>query len=624
MSRADQMENRGKTRAWQLYELGRSYNERLSPSQYTLVETNTEFFIGNQWLRLPNTPAMRGLPKPVFNILKRVASLFIASLTSSATTLHVEPLAYYDGSNRTDPDHDAVRFANAELDSLLEKFKFEYRLRDALFDGAASGDYCAHFWFDPEALPYGDAFGDGESRGEIRMELVDGVNVLFGNPNDRRVQEQPYLLVVGRDTVGRLREEAERSRKNGTGGEPERVSSDNENDRMPGGGRIESGDEGDSGKAPKGEKEEPYLDAQGVRRSRRVETVYVTKATRGAVIYKDVDTGLSLYPLAWGNWEKQKNQYHGRALVTGLLPNQIFINSLFATAMRHMQLMAFPKTVYNADLISAWDNEIGQAIGVHGLQPGSGVGDVAANLSPAEMSGQIFALIDKVMAYTKECLGATDAQMGNVKPDNTSALMVLQTNAEVPLENIRANLYEWVEDIGAILLDMMGTYYGLRKVVVERTLSEPVIGPDGLPALDGTTGQMRTREERRRVVEEFDFSQFKRLWLNLRVDVGATSYFSEIAMTQTLDNLRREGALDLIQYLERLPDRMIPKKEQLLEELRNRAATMEDAGTPGAGETDTARTGPARPGGAGTNAAPTGAVAAGAIGTGQDRREMRT
>ena len=93
------------TRAWELYELGRDYNERLIPNQYDLVDTNTEFFTGNQWLRLPNTPAMKGLPKPVFNILKRVASLFIASLTSSGTTMRFEPLAYYDGFNIADPDH---------------------------------------------------------------------------------------------------------------------------------------------------------------------------------------------------------------------------------------------------------------------------------------------------------------------------------------------------------------------------------------------------------------------------------------------------------------------------------------------------------------------------------------
>ena len=283
--------------------------------------------------------------------------------------------------------------------------------------------------------------------------------------------------------------------------------------------------------------EDGVLDAYGEpvpkRKAVRVieTTVHVTKATRTAIIYEDVDTGLTRYPIAWGNWEKQKNQYHGRALVTGLIPNQIFINQMFATAMRHLQLMAFPKTVYNADLISSWTNEVGQAIGVRGLQPGQAISQVAYNLQPAEMSNQIFTLIDKAMAYTKECLGATDAQMGNVKPDNTSALMVLQTNAEVPLENIRSGVYEWIEDIGGILLDFMGTYYGTRPVVVDQEFEEFITGPDGTPQIDPQTGQMMTQKIVRKVLKEFDFSQFKHLWLNLRVDVGATTYFSEIAMT---------------------------------------------------------------------------------------------
>ena len=619
------------TQAWKLYEDGRNYNSRLVPNQYNLVDTNTEFFIGNQWLHLPDTPAMRGLPKPTFNILKRVASLFIASLTSSGAALRFEPLAYYDGSNVTDPYHDASVFANAEVANLLEKFKFDYRVRDALFDGAQTGDYCAHFYFDPDALPYGGAFG--AHRGEIKMELVEGINVLFGNPNDNRVETQPYIIIVGRDTVEHLRMEAEQFKrtkdlyKSGTANDASKelleaeFQPDAETEYMTGvGGKTEITSDDGNGKAnyvlmytketrevdkidpatglpvyedetdkegnPVYEKDDRgrlIMDAKGMpvpkrKRVRVLETsVHVTKATRGAIIYEDVDTGLSRYPIAWGNWEKQKNQYHGRALVTGLIPNQIFINSMFATAMRHLQLMAFPKTVYNADLISAWTNEVGQAIGVHGLQPGQSISQVAYNLQPAEMSNQIFTLIDKAVAYTKECLGATDAQLGTAKAENTSALMVLQTNAEVPLENIRSGLYEWVEDIGAILLDMMGTYYGRRPIIIEKEFEEFVMGPGGVPIIDPMTGQMQTQKIVRKVAEEFDFSQFKHLWLNLRVDVGATTYFSEIAMTQTLDNLRRDGTLDVIQYLERIPDKLIPKKQELIDELRGRIAEGKQA-----------------------------------------------
>jgi hypothetical protein len=242
--------------------------------------------------------------------------------------------------------------------------------------------------------------------------------------------------------------------------------------------------------------------------------------------------------------------------------------------MRHLQLMGFPKTVYNADLISQWNNEVGQAIGVRGLQPGQKISDVAYHLNPADMSNQIIQAIDKAVAYTKDCLGATDAQLGNVKPDNTSALMVLQSSAEVPLENTRAGLMEWLEDIGAILLDMMGTYYGQRPIVRSRDFQDLVTDPSsGQPMLDPNSGQMMTNTVTRRVVELYDFSRFKNLWFNIRVNAGATTYFSETAMVQTLDNLRRDGMLEIIDYLERIPDKLVPRKAELVQKLRAQAAT---------------------------------------------------
>jgi hypothetical protein len=195
---------------------------------------------------------------------------------------------------------------------------------------------------------------------------------------------------------------------------------------------------------------------------------------------------------------------------------------------------------------------------------------VATVLQPADMSNQIVMAIDKVMEYTKECLGATDAQMGNLRLDNTSALMVLQSSSEVPLENPRAILHEWMENVGEILLDMMGTYYGKRPLVRVRDFQEPLTDPSGAPIIDPATGQMKMQTVKRKVMEEFDFSQLKHLWLNVSVEVGATTRFSEIAMVQTLDNLRRDGTLEIIDYLERIPDRLIPRKQELIEAIRAR------------------------------------------------------
>lgn len=50
------------TRAWQLYEQGRAYNNRLVPNQYSLVNTNIEFFAGNQWIHMPQTPPCGSCP----------------------------------------------------------------------------------------------------------------------------------------------------------------------------------------------------------------------------------------------------------------------------------------------------------------------------------------------------------------------------------------------------------------------------------------------------------------------------------------------------------------------------------------------------------------------------------
>ena len=238
------MEN-NTTQAWRLYEEGRGYNSRLTPNQYAVVETNTEFFAGNQWLHLPDTPAMRNLPHPVFNIIKRVANLFIASLTSSNVTIRAEALSNVPANPNGADAPDPVRYANAALENLLEKLKFEFRFREALYDGVRTGDFAAHFWFDPDARPFGDS---GEARGEIRMELVDGINVMFGNPNSRNTEEQPYILLVGRDTVENLQAEARKHGKHG--GEPDAVVSDTETRDMAGvGGKIELDSGGEHAKA---------------------------------------------------------------------------------------------------------------------------------------------------------------------------------------------------------------------------------------------------------------------------------------------------------------------------------------------------------------------------------------
>lgn len=534
-----------KTQDWQLYENGVLYNQRLTPNYYETVDANEDFFAGNQWRNLPDSD----MPKPVFNVIKRVITFFVASLTTSKAKIHFEPLMY--SSDTPDPERQAeaegAEVANNQVSTLFDKFKMEFKIKDALFDAAITGDAAAHFYFDITKQPYGSLYPN--IKGEICMELVDGANVMFGNANNADAQAQPYVIVVGRDMVKNLKEEAKRH--NATEADIESIKPDTNYNYGSGNARRIEVEGNEAGKAQyiivyrMVTKQVKKIDPDtGVEVTEDVKTITVSKTTETSYIYKDIDTGLSTYPIAWMNWEKQKNQYHGRAICTGLLPNQIFINRMFAMVMYHLMMTAFPKAVYNADAIDIWDNAIGSAIPVSGVNLETNLKNIASYLEPSNMSNQIVQVIELVMQYTKEMIGASDASLGQIDPKNTSAIIAVQKSSAIPLENPKSNLYEWIEDIGKILFDMMGTYYGVRPI-------------------------MNNKGE----VEMFDFATFKNMWLDVRADVGESSYWSEIASMQTLDGLLANNRIDILQYLERVPDELIPQKQQLIAEIMS---SMED------------------------------------------------
>jgi hypothetical protein len=250
----------------------------------------------------------------------------------------------------------------------------DFKIKDALTDGANSGDYCAHLYWDVNQKPYGSMY---PIEGEICLELVDGTNVFLGNANNPSMDSQPYVIIAGRDMIQNLRDEAKRFKQNDQ--EVNAIQSDkNYNEQSSDNGKLEV-EADEYGKAQyiivyrKKKITKKAQDQFGNVTEEVGYTITASKSVENSFIYKDIDTGLTYYPVAWGNWEKQKNTYHGRALATGLLPNQIFINRMFAMVMYHLMMTAFPKAVYNADLIAGWDNEIGSAIGVSGLDPGANI-----------------------------------------------------------------------------------------------------------------------------------------------------------------------------------------------------------------------------------------------------------
>lgn len=444
---------------------------------------------------------------------------------SSDVKASVSPLAF---SGQEDEHTEGAEIATAEVDNLFEKLKFSNKLRECYFNAGQMGDCAYHLYFDPNKKPYRGDMGMG-IKGEIVGEIVLGTNVFFGNANNPDVDAQPYIIISGRDTVSNLKAEAKLYKES-----EQNIESD----------QLYQYEAGDTSQIEVlGDKSGKALYVIKYWKDRKTGTIKVNKSVQNAYIYQDIDTGLSQYPIAWLPWEKQLNQYHGRAMITGVIPNQIFINKMFAMVMYNLMQTAFPKAVYNGDAISSWTNEIGQAIKVSGLGPEANMNNIATYLQAGNMSNQITSVIDMAMNYTKETLGISDAALGNINPTNTSAIIAVQKSSAIPLENIRHNGYDFVEDIVKILIDMMGTYYGQRPIVKR--------------------GENDTQE-----ITMYDFSKLKNLWLSTKIDIGESSYWSEIGIMQTLDNLLAQNRMEFIDYLERIPNGMIPEKQDLIDKIK--------------------------------------------------------
>ncbi len=266
------------------------------------------------------------------------------------------------------------------------------------------------------------------------------------------------------------------------------------------------------------------------------------KSTKSVVIARK-KTKLRRYPVAYFAWEKAKGSFIGTSPVTSLIENQKYINKAYAMVMKHMTDTAFSKVVYDKTLIPEWSNEVGEAIGV---RAGGDVRSAAAVVGTGRLESGFLDVIAMTLSHTKEMMGATDAALGEVEPDNTSAILALQESSAVPLETLRRSVYDCIEDVALIWADMLLEYYPTGRLVLYR-------GRDGAE----------------RAEKMPDIKALKNSLLSARVDVGAGSAFSQVVMLNTLDKLLAGGYITFEQYLKRLPEGIIKDREELIEYERN-------------------------------------------------------
>ena len=510
---------------WSLYEKGRKFNSAIDLDE--TVRVNENFFIGKQWEGVVSN----GLPTPVFNILKRVCCFTVATITSDNIKVSASALAASPNTNQL---VEPVRILNEELDALTERNNIPSLMREFARNAAVDGDGCTYTWWDPD-LDTGQA-----AKGGIRTEIIENTRVHFGNPNDRRVQSQPYILIEKREMVAAARAEA---RENGIP-DAERINADSDNTNP-------------DAEKNTGDKVTTLL---LLWRDQETREIWGYKSSRETELRKPWNLGIRRYPITWLNWDYIQDNYHGQGMITGLIPNQIFINKMWAMSQLSLMTTAYPKIIYDKTRVARWDNRIGASIGVNG----GDVHSVAKIMDPATISPQVAQYIEMAVTKTEESLGATAVALGDTRPDNTSAIIALQRAASTPSEITKQNLYQSIEDLYHIYREFIGSYYGKRQV----DMPTP-------PEVEGVLefiGQKAPTE----IPLPFDFGVLRDMPMHIKLDVGASSYYSEIASIQTLDNLLKMNKITSVQYLERIPDGYIPARRELILELKEQERRMQE------------------------------------------------
>jgi hypothetical protein len=194
---------------------------------------------------------------------------------------------------------------------------------------------------------------------------------------------------------------------------------------------------------------------------------------------------------------------------------------------------AFSKVIYDRTRIPEWTNEVGEAIGAVG---GGNLSDAVTVVGTGKLEEGYMQLIEKAVAMTKELSGATDAALGNVNPVNTSAILAIREASMQALEQVQIELYLCLEQMAYIWADMTLCFC-----------------PDGRP-LHTHSG-----------CEKIFPSHLHSLLLCAKVDVCDSARYSASGTLSVLDKLLDGGHITLSEYLERLPEGLLPDRIALAE-----------------------------------------------------------
>ena len=529
---------------WNDWQKGLEYQKKLNLKD--TCEQCVDFFEGRQWA--PATERTKNMPRPVINIIKFIVNGKKANILSSKISMVYKPLTYNESEvgNATQGASSFTSFAK----HINKEIKQEDLDNQAIADGLKKGTYIYHYFWDKEKTT-----GMAKFNGGLNGQIIDCLSIVFANPKQKDEQKQKWIIIQSRENVDALKKIA---KKNGiTATELELITADDDTEKN------YNGEEQD------GEEYATVL----TKYFRKDGEVYYTKSTQNMIIQEETpltpdaskinldidDEGktnedeeqvdadkpekvgfkMNLYPIIVDSYEEREKSIYGIGEVEQLIPTQKAINFNYAMMQMASQNLGFPKVVLHPSALNGKQitNTPGEVLtdyspGFNGIK----------YLNPPAFSNNPLMVSDKLLELTRTVTGATEVANGEVLGKNMSgsAIVALQTQAKVPIEDMQKRFWRTHEKIARVWEQFFKAYYRFDvPFVVENDNKQELIN--------------------------FNGSMYQNIDFETTIDVGPGSAYSESLSINLLEQALQRGDITFDDYIELYPDTAMPFKAQLKE-----------------------------------------------------------
>ena len=500
------------------------------------------FYEGDQWAKVTKNTKM--FPRPVVNIIEMNCNNKKSQVLSS-------PIKIVYKASEVEQKTETVKNSVTERFNHFAEYQ-QARLRQAdvnsklVLDGEIKGSMCAYYYWDKTVAGI-----DGLIEGDIAVQTIDPLNVIFANPNEKDEQKQEWIMLVSRENVEKVKEMA-----------------DSDVDKS-----LIADDNSDSVYNETESETEKYVTVL-TRFFRYDGEVYFEKATKQVIFNKarpftpDPERAkkringenieneekkpknkyvktkkATLYPIVFGQWKQRDKSIYGRGEVETIIPNQKSINWLLGLQILMGQNESMSPVVVTPDALRGQKitNEPGQV-----LTDYSKTGNGIKFVTKQGMTQASVNLVDKIADLTRVAVGSSEVMNGEIISAGMSgaAIAQLQAQALKPIEDLQRNFWRFAEKVGEVLEQFLRFFYKDRKF------------------------QYKDKDDN--IIDDtFNSADYENVHFDVVAEAVAGTVMSDVADINILDGLFAKGSINLKTYIKCYPENAIANRQKLLDAIEN-------------------------------------------------------